>query len=374
MTKYIVSTVLGLAVLCGSVWVIRGKAQAQREALNQARLNAEKAEKIAKARKKKAAPKPKAAPAPATNSLDQVASSSTAPADFPKSTPAPQPKPTPKPKYREKPDVTVTVGLPPQYTHAPATLEWANALDLSNLSAEDEERLGFELNRELNSLQLPGEIPGEAEYRERADRVAKPFSVTSDRKNIHYTITVLDYDAVNAFSTPGGYIYLSRGLFDLVGDDDDDALEFVLAHEIAHVDLKHTLRAISELNVKTKKDKKDHDTLKQCLYPVPIAYPDAMEYEADAWAWKRMKALGRSRLGALAFIRRFESYANDKDAKDEDGKPVHYFPGGRRLPEANTDILANHYRAHPSATERKMRADAIFTPSVQSAAVPAQSK
>jgi hypothetical protein len=53
---------------------------------------------------------------------------------------------------------------------------------------------------------------------------------------------------------------------------------------------------------------------------------------------------------------------------------VHFFPAGRRLPEANTDILANHYRAHPSATERKMRADAIFTPSVQAAAAPAQSK
>ena len=372
MTKYIVSTVLGLAVLCGSVWVIYSKAQAHREALNQARRDAEKAEKIAKTRKKKATSKPKAEPASAANPAEQVASNSTAPAASPKSTPGPQPKP--KLKNRVKPNVPAGVELPPPYIHAPATIEWANALDLSNLSAEDEERLGFELNKELTSLQLPGEIPGEAEYRERADRVAKLFSDACERKDIHYTITVLDYDAVNAFSTPGGYIYISRGLFDLVGDDDDDALEFVLAHEIAHVDLRHTLRAISELNAKTKKDKKDHDTLKQCLYPVPIAYPNAMEFEADDWAWKRMKALGRSRLSALAFIRRFESYANDKDAKDEDGKPVHYFPGGRRLPEANTDILANHYRAHPSATERRMRADAIFAPSVQAAAAPTQPK
>ena len=51
---------------------------------------------------------------------------------------------------------------------------------------------------------------------------------------------------VNAFSTPGGYIYVSRGLFDLIGEDEDYALRFAVGHEIAHVDLNQCAQRVIE--------------------------------------------------------------------------------------------------------------------------------
>ena len=52
-----------------------------------------------------------------------------------------------------------------------------------------------------------------------------------------YTVTVLDSPAVNAFSLPGGYIYVTRGLLAMANDEAE--LAGVLAHEIGHVNARH---------------------------------------------------------------------------------------------------------------------------------------
>ncbi len=53
---------------------------------------------------------------------------------------------------------------------------------------------------------------------------------------------ILDSDEINAFAAPGGFIFVSRGMLRLCRSEDD--LAAVLAHEVAHVELQHALRAI----------------------------------------------------------------------------------------------------------------------------------
>jgi beta-barrel assembly-enhancing protease len=350
MAKYVVAAMVGCLYVAVAAWFVKGEGQAYRESLRPAQVAAPEPIKVETA---PAPPAPTPAPAAAKPSTVLAAN-----------TPAPAPAHKTKTRPRAKTAVSKKSEdvLAPPYKPSAATIAWANALDLGKLSAEDEQRLGLELNMEINSQQLPDETPSEDNYLGRVKEVAKPFLEARARKDINYTFTILDSDAVNAFSTAGGYIYICRGLFDLVGADEDSALEFVLAHEIAHVDLKHPLAVIAGMNAEMKKTKKDYDTLQQCFFPIVLAYPDKNEDEADAWAWKQMRKLGRSRLEALAFIRRFEGYAKD-----------HKFPDGRRPPEENSNVLDNHFRAHPSPTERKKRADAIFI-SQAPAAAPAPSK
>jgi predicted Zn-dependent protease len=50
-------------------------------------------------------------------------------------------------------------------------------------------------------------------------------------------VAVLDSRMVNAFALPGGYIYVTRGILALASDTSE--LAAVLAHEIAHVTLRH---------------------------------------------------------------------------------------------------------------------------------------
>ena len=62
-------------------------------------------------------------------------------------------------------------------------------------------------------------------------------------RNIPYYFKVLDVPEVNAFALPGGYIYVYRGVLDLARDDNE--LAGVLAHEISHVALRHSVDQIA---------------------------------------------------------------------------------------------------------------------------------
>lgn len=59
-----------------------------------------------------------------------------------------------------------------------------------------------------------------------------------------YRFLVLDSDEINAFAAPGGLIFVSRGM--LRSCDGEDAVAAVLAHEIAHVQLRHGIRSIEQ--------------------------------------------------------------------------------------------------------------------------------
>ncbi len=57
-----------------------------------------------------------------------------------------------------------------------------------------------------------------------------------------YFVQVLDTDEINAFATSGGHILITRGLLECA--DSEDALASVIAHEIAHIQLQHGIKAI----------------------------------------------------------------------------------------------------------------------------------
>ncbi len=58
-----------------------------------------------------------------------------------------------------------------------------------------------------------------------------------------YSLTVLKSNEANAFSLPGGFVFVTEGLLDLVGLD-EHRIAAVLAHEIAHIEKKHGLNAV----------------------------------------------------------------------------------------------------------------------------------
>jgi predicted Zn-dependent protease len=64
----------------------------------------------------------------------------------------------------------------------------------------------------------------------------------SSRPTLPFTFIVLDTDGVNAFAAPGGFIHITRGALGLMSSEAE--LAGVLAHEIAHVTEKHTIKAI----------------------------------------------------------------------------------------------------------------------------------
>ena len=64
-----------------------------------------------------------------------------------------------------------------------------------------------------------------------------------------YKIVVVDDDLVNAFTIPGGRIYIYKGLFEFC--ESAEQLAAVLAHEIGHVEKRHTVsKLIKEFGLK----------------------------------------------------------------------------------------------------------------------------
>lgn len=68
-------------------------------------------------------------------------------------------------------------------------------------------------------------------------RIVGRLLAAADQPNAQFTVTILDTADVNAFALPGGYVYVTRGILALASDTSE--LAAVLAHEIAHVTLKH---------------------------------------------------------------------------------------------------------------------------------------
>jgi predicted Zn-dependent protease len=76
------------------------------------------------------------------------------------------------------------------------------------------------------------------------NRITNAIAVNSPQPvgyNGYYT-AILDSPEINAFGTSGGHIFVTRGL--LENADSEDALAAVLAHEIAHIQLRHSIGAI----------------------------------------------------------------------------------------------------------------------------------
>jgi predicted Zn-dependent protease len=64
----------------------------------------------------------------------------------------------------------------------------------------------------------------------------------AERKDLTYHFAILNSDDINAFSAPGGYIFITRGALALCGDEAE--LAGVLAHEVGHIAGRHILRII----------------------------------------------------------------------------------------------------------------------------------
>src|SRR5262249_29840505 len=62
-----------------------------------------------------------------------------------------------------------------------------------------------------------------------------------------YRFIVLDSPTVNAFSVPGGYVFITTGAIQAARNEEE--LAGVLAHEIAHVSLGHGIKAIKQGNL-----------------------------------------------------------------------------------------------------------------------------
>lgn len=73
------------------------------------------------------------------------------------------------------------------------------------------------------------------------------LAVDSERPNLPWSFGVIDDPTPNAFAFPGGYIFITRGLMGLMGNEAE--LVSVLGHEIGHVTARHSVAMMTRSQV-----------------------------------------------------------------------------------------------------------------------------
>lgn len=228
----------------------------------------------------------------------------------------------------------------PFFASAAAKRKW----DLERITVEQESELGAQLHQMVMLPDLNRPFQDESMERRLLD-AAGPILEARERKDaeLEYRFFILDSDAVNAFSHPGGYVYVTRGLMRWISEDQAPSLQFALAHEIRHVDRGHAIRCLRAPPFREM----PYGTLELFyLFIFPRSYGQSFEYEADDWALDQTLALRHSKRECLTFLMKLDRYAGANG----------FLQGGATL-ERNPGVplFDLHYRAHPAAAARLRR-------------------
>ncbi|HEY7776161.1 MAG TPA: M48 family metalloprotease [Kineobactrum sp.] len=105
------------------------------------------------------------------------------------------------------------------------------------MSQGKEARIGDEMYRKIVGDDA---VYDDAELQAYVNRIGQRLAAQANRPDITFTFTVIDSPDINAFATPGGYVYVNRGLLSYL--DSEAELAGVLAHEIAHITARHAAR------------------------------------------------------------------------------------------------------------------------------------
>ncbi|HEY7760076.1 MAG TPA: M48 family metalloprotease [Burkholderiales bacterium] len=140
----------------------------------------------------------------------------------PKQQPAPG-EPAPGQPAKSKPDLSDLLGA------------------VRGVSPEEEAAIGRQI---AGNLLGAAPLVADAKLQAYVNRVGRWVALRSGRPDLKWTFGVIESADINAFAAPGGYVFVTRGLYARL--QDEAQLAGVLAHEIGHVQQKHHLKLLQQ--------------------------------------------------------------------------------------------------------------------------------
>jgi predicted Zn-dependent protease len=128
--------------------------------------------------------------------------------------------------------------------NALAEMDKALANQEKEFSPEDEYYLGRSVSAAILSQYRP--YAGNPAFLAYLNKICSAIVINSPRPGIFngYYVMILDSPEINAFATTGGHIFITLGLVRAAGSE--DMLAAVMAHEIAHIQLRHSMEMIKD--------------------------------------------------------------------------------------------------------------------------------
>lgn len=216
------------------------------------------------------------------------------------------------------------------------------------LTPEEETRLGREMHAEVCRQYR---VLRSRSLLQRLEKLAQPYLDRRTRKDITFRFTILNSDELNAFAHVGGYVYVNRKAIEIFKADEE--LQFVLGHEIAHIELGHVSERITYAARATEMAGPIAGVAAQLTYlSVAIGYSPEQEFEADLWSYRTMLRTGHSPEAALAALRHAAGYLREVGVD----KPP---PAPRNPAERVLFRIDDHFRSHPPVEQRIERLETI---------------
>jgi predicted Zn-dependent protease len=199
--------------------------------------------------------------------------------------------------------------------------------DIYFFSSEKEAVMGKNISRQVAK---EFEISANSYDLERVEKIAGNITEVSDRGELNYYFYVIDKkekkeEIINAFSLPGGYIYIFKDLLDIL---DEDELAFVLCHEMAHIVSRHHIKRLQAamgynlaLVASAAAPSDDNFTggLSFALAQIISAYSRQDEFNADSLAVKYCKKAGYNPKAGLRVLEKLYEKSKEKI------RPLSYF-------------------------------------------------
>jgi predicted Zn-dependent protease len=143
-------------------------------------------------------------------------------------------------KPSQEPASSQTAASPPPASQKVDAAQLGFAL-FGNYSPEEETRIGKQI-----AGNLLGAVPlvKDDKLQRYVNLVGNWVALQSGRKDITWHFGVLDTGDINAFAAPGGYVFVTRGLYRLLNNEAE--LAGVLGHEIAHITNRDHLKVLKQ--------------------------------------------------------------------------------------------------------------------------------
>jgi predicted Zn-dependent protease len=109
------------------------------------------------------------------------------------------------------------------------------------ITPQQEAEIGAQQSADINA-QLP--IVNDASLNNYIHTLGSQIARHGQR-GIPYRFYIVNSNQVNAFAVPGGYVYVNRGLINLTSNASE--LVGVLGHEISHVELRHSVEQMEQV-------------------------------------------------------------------------------------------------------------------------------
>ncbi len=230
------------------------------------------------------------------------------------------------------------------------------------LSDEEEHYLGRSVAAMILSKYRPYNRPALISY---VNNVGNTVAAVSDKPETFtgYHFMVLDTDEVNAFATPGGFIFITKGLLRFAVDE--DGLAAILAHEVAHVVKGHGVSAISKSNLtqalliigKEAAESQGNSTVQELTAAfggsvkdvfntlVENGYSRSQEYDADQYALILLARAGYDQSKFVTVLKNLESAA-----KEDSGGLFTTHPD----PDDREDNIEDEIKAYAGSKEKEL--------------------